>query len=122
MIVRSAAQLLSSATAPDPTKFLRGDGAWGVPTGGVGGGNYGQAVVPFAAFASEDSVAVIGQLTITPTSRVTLTLLADSDDVVAQDWAAPYVSNLIAGVGFTVNVRAALGTFKGSVKCNWSWG
>jgi uncharacterized protein (DUF697 family) len=81
----------------------------------------GQATIPFASWLGEDSVAVIGQTTMSATAKVQRSLVADNDDVYAQDWLPPLVMDIIAGVGFTLLLRTAQGSFKGPVKINWSW-
>jgi hypothetical protein len=63
----------------------------------------GQATIPFASWLGEDSVAVIGQTTLSATAKVQRSLVADNDD------------------GFTLLLRTAQGSFKGPVKINWSW-
>jgi uncharacterized metal-binding protein len=99
--------------------FWREDGQLGTPP--AGSANVGQATIAFSTFMNEDAISVTGQAAIAADSRVALSLLSDTDDVVAQDWCAPYVTAIVAGIGFTINLRAAAGTFAGPVKVNWSW-
>ena len=81
----------------------------------------GVATVPFAAWSNEDSIAIVGQTSMLATAKIQRSLVATNDDVYAQDWLAPLITNIVAGVGFTIVVRTAQGTFKGPVNVNWSW-
>lgn len=89
--------------------------------GGPGGGNWGQSVIPFALPLGEDSVTVTGQTGITANSRIVATIYAHNDIVLAQDFLAPIISNIVPGVGFKITVRPTLGTFLSQVRVNWSW-
>ncbi len=90
--------------------------------GGPSGGNFGLATIPFASWLNEDSVSVTGQAGISGTSKILASLYADNDDVYAQDWRPPIIRNVVAGVGFDICLRPEIGSFKGNMKINWSWG
>ena len=81
----------------------------------------GQATIPFATWLSEDSVAVTGQTDLLADSKIQKSIVADNDDIYAQVWDPPVITNQIAGVGFTIVLRPSVGAFKGAVKINWSW-
>jgi len=84
-------------------------------------GNSGQATIPFATWLNEDSVTITGQSLLKATSSIQRSLVADNDDIYANDWEPPMITNIIPGTGFTIVLRIANGTFKGGVKINWSW-
>jgi hypothetical protein len=88
---------------------------------GTGATNVGQATVAFASYLTEDSIAVTGQAAILAGSTINVSVYADNDDVLAQDWQAPVVRSVVAGTGFTITLRPKGGTFKGNVKMNWQW-
>jgi hypothetical protein len=81
----------------------------------------GVAVVPFAAWKSEDTVSVVGQTNMLATANIKIGVVADSDDIVAQDWLIPFVTNIVAGTGFKINLKPSWGDFLGAVNVNWSW-
>ena len=81
----------------------------------------GQATVPFATYLPESSVAVTGQTNLLSTAKIQRSLVADTDEIYAQDWDPPVITNIIAGTGFTIVLRPKVGSFKGPVKVNWSW-
>lgn len=81
----------------------------------------GKAVVPFTDFEVEDSVVIVGQLGISAGSIIRISIRADNDDVYAQDWCAPIVREVIAGIGFTVTIRPVSGCFRGPVNLDWGW-
>ncbi len=83
-------------------------------------GTSGQATVPFASMLSEDSITVTGVSGVRDTSAIVAQVYADNDDVYAQDWVAPVVRNIVAGVGFDLVLRPLFGLFAGPVKVNWS--
>lgn len=123
--------------APDPGTGPQGDpgapgqngtngqqGPAGVPgpPGADGAGTVmGQATAAFTTFRSEVIVSVTGQSALTAQSRTLAAILANTDEVYAQDWLPVVIRNQVAGVGFDLVVRPALGTFKGDVIVNWSW-
>jgi hypothetical protein len=84
-------------------------------------GSRGRAVVPFAAWLHEDSVAIVGQSYIKADSQLAATIIADNDDVYAQEWDEPIIRDIVPGTGFTITLRAMYGAFKGNVKVDWLW-
>jgi len=81
----------------------------------------GVAAVPFAAWKVEDTVAVVGQTNMLAAANIKLSVVADNDDIIAQDWLPPFVTNIVAGTGFTINLKPLWGNFLGAVNVNWSW-
>lgn len=105
---------LGSGTANAAT-FLRGDQTWAAPGGGSGA-NVGSTTVDFGAFpgAHEAAVAVTGQTGIISGSIVQAWLMPSATaDHSADEHAAEmenivvWVSDIVAGTGFTVNARYA---------------
>jgi hypothetical protein len=81
----------------------------------------GTATIPFATWKNEDSIVITGQTGMLATANIQRSLVSDNDDIIAQDWNPPLITDIIAGTGFTINLRPAYGSFKGGVKVNWSW-
>ncbi len=69
----------------------------------------------------EGIVSVTGQTFLALTSSIAVSIVNDTEDVYAQDWVAPTVQNEVAGVGFDIVIRPAVGTFKGNVTVSWLW-
>jgi hypothetical protein len=82
---------------------------------------HGVAAIPFATFLSESKVTVSGQPGILTNSSIIAQIIADNDDVLATDWNAPLITNIVAGTGFDIVLRPSLGSYKGSVNVAWHW-
>ena len=93
--------------------FNTGNANTGTPT-------VGTAVLPFV-WDSEMKATVTGQYLLKSSSRITATIISNTDDIYAQDWLSPIVRNVVVGVGFDVLLRPLYGTFKGNVTVSWLW-
>jgi hypothetical protein len=81
----------------------------------------GIATVAFSAYGIEASVSVTGQSGLMASSVINVSIVADSDDVYAQDWDPPIVCNVVAGTGFDIVLRPEVGVYAGSVKVHYTW-
>jgi hypothetical protein len=103
---------LSATGTPSATTFLRGDNTWATPSG-VGGITKGIAEVDFGAVTQNNDIATVtvADASITATSYPSVSLYAlattdhDPDDYMAEG-LIPYITNVSAGVGFDISVRA----------------
>lgn len=86
----------------------------------------GVAIIPFAAWASEDSVTVIGQVGMKDDAVILCSVVAapppaGNDDIISQDWSVPLITEIVANTGFNITLKPSVGVFKGPVTLNWSW-
>lgn len=81
----------------------------------------GIATIPFTDFECEDSVSVVGQVGMLATAVILCSVIAGNDDIIAQDWFAPIITNVVANTGFKISLKPHDGDFKGPVTLNWSW-
>lgn len=94
---------------PDGTKFLRDDNSWQPVAGG--GGNSVTVTCNFgASFTDKAQTVVTGQAWVTANSEISAQVLTpsgvDPDEIRLLD-LRPVVSDLVAGVGFTVTLYSA---------------
>lgn len=104
---------ISATGTPSGTTYLRGDGTWSTVSGGGGSVTKGIAEVDFGDYTTYNDIATVfvADTNITLTSYPSVSLYAvattdhDPDDYMAEG-LIPYVTNIQAGVGFDISVRA----------------
>lgn len=110
-------------TGGGTTNFLRADGTYAAPAGGGGGGgNAVAAALAFGgAFTDKAQTVVTGQAWVAADSKITADVLTpsgtDPDEMYLLN-LRPVISDLVAGVGFTVTLYSeaqARGTY--TVNC-----
>lgn len=89
------------------------------PGWSTGGAVYsGRAALTFSNSAYA-TATITGQSTVTTDTRIVATIYADSDDVLAEDWNAVKVFNIVVGVGFSVLACCRQGRFNGTLQVDW---
>jgi hypothetical protein len=109
-------------TGGGTTNFLRADGTYAAPSGGGGGGNAVAASLAFGgAFTDKAQTVLTGLSWVASNSKITADVLTpsgtDPDEMYLLDFR-PVISDLVAGVGFTVTLYSeaqARGTY--TVNC-----